>query len=57
MLSYEVYSYDSIILVILYMTINIYISFTRAIIYDHSTLHYIRSADPAMRSYHLPNYE
>ena len=51
MISYKLHGYNSITLVILYMTNNIYI---RALIYDHSTLH---SAYPATRSYHKSTME
>ena len=56
MLSYEIYCYNSIMSVILYMTI-IYISITWAITYDRSTLCHTNSACPVMRSYHWDGME
>ena len=54
MIFYELHGYNSITLVILYMTNNIYIYaiYTSTYIQSFCITYYNRSAVPAMRSYH-----
>ena len=54
MISYELHGYNSITLVILYMTNNIYMSFIRALISNHSALQIIFIVHIQLRGHITP---
>ena len=57
MISYELHGYNSITSVILYMTNDIYMSFTRTLIYDHSALRIIFVVHIQLRGHITDTYE